>query len=62
MIVSLIRTVYFLRLKAENTAVTHAGHGLQIFNYGKRSLHRRVNITPGIIMFKVTKLTRLEDN
>ena len=26
MIVSLIRTVYFLRLKAENTAVTLAGH------------------------------------
>ena len=25
MIVSLIRTVYFLRLKAENTAVTQAG-------------------------------------
>ena len=26
MIVSLIRTIYFLRLKAENTAVTLAGH------------------------------------
>ena len=27
MIISLIRTVYFLRLKAENTAVTYAGDG-----------------------------------
>ena len=27
MIVSLIRTIYFLRLKAENTAITWAGHG-----------------------------------
>ena len=28
MIASLIRTVYFLRLKAENTAVTKASHGV----------------------------------
>ena len=27
MIVLLIRTVHFLKLKAENTAVTKAGHG-----------------------------------
>ena len=33
MIVSLIRTVYFLKLKAENTAVTQAGHE-GTFNYG----------------------------
>ena len=32
MIVSLIRTVYFLKLKAENTAVTKAGHDIYIYN------------------------------
>ena len=31
MIASLIRTVYFLRLKAENTAVTKASHGVVYF-------------------------------
>ena len=35
MIVSLTRTVYFLRLKAKNTAVTEAGHGTTYGNMGK---------------------------
>ena len=33
MIVSLMRPVYFSRLKAENTAVTKAGHGIGIYTY-----------------------------
>ena len=44
MIVSLIRTVYFLRFKAENKAVTYAGHDQRIVSLIQEATSEDSNI------------------
>ena len=54
MIVSLIRTVYFLRLKAENTAVTQAGHDYIIEKDDISDLSENMQPMAHVILFSNT--------